>query len=191
MPSFISRDLNEYKVRVVPNYEDNWRSFLWDMFRHELIPYLWGADIVFDIRIKPPKHFDKAEIIKYEWRLYTKDDKEIVKFDEGVDHYGTIQFSNTKSQWSLSKRVPGDVIRLPDRQCRKLAAINLGCISSTDQFKLKMIFTGNDGNSSPDMVMAEFSIKDRDEVYLQMWWILVGAGVAFIAGLTGFLFGIR
>ncbi len=61
MPSFIIREWNGYKIRVVPNYADNWRSFLWDMFRHELIPYLWGADIIFDLRVKLPHHHDKKE----------------------------------------------------------------------------------------------------------------------------------
>ncbi len=191
MPSFISREWNGYKIRVIPNYEDKWRSFLWDTFRHELIPYLWGADISFDLKVKLPQHHDKTEIIKYEWRLYTRDDKEVLKFDEGIICEGIIQFSQTKSEWSFSKRVTGDVIRLPDRRRRKLAAINLGCISITDQYKLKMRFSDKNGTTSSDMVMAEFTIKDRDDVYLQMWWILVGAGVAVVAGIIGFMFGIR
>lgn len=51
-------------------------------------------------------------------------------------------------------------------------------------------FANKSGVTSDQMVMAEFAVKYRDDFYLQLLWILVGAGVAIVAGIIGYMLGI-
>jgi hypothetical protein len=164
---------------------DTLRNFLCVVLKHELIPYLWGADIRFDLGIRSLRNRDITGAIAYEWECVTDDESMIVS--KGI---GVFPFFHASPLTEVFKASPTGVIRTWQKYgFRQLEAINIGCISTTAHYKLRMTFTDEEGQVSEQMIMAEFSIKDRDDIYLRILQIGVSAVVAGVSGFVGYLIG--
>jgi len=180
MPAFIRCKWEDYRVAIIPSMSDKKRKALFIITKHELIPYLWGANIYFDLTVIPPKNYNSSRTIEYSWKLYKKEDKSPVKTSRG-----TFRFSEVKSP---RKPITGDIVRGWNGWHRngfiKFQAVNLGYISATDQYKVTMQFNSEDGTMSEELPMAEFTIRDRDEFYTQIMWALIGAGLTAFGGIV-------
>jgi hypothetical protein len=181
MPAFIKRNWNGYRIQLLPH--DTIRNFVFIVFKHEIIPYLWGADIHFDLGIVTPEKHNIAEELSYDWECRNESRQETIRKGKGI-----FQFSDTMP---LKKAIDGGTYRRSKTGFRKFKAISLEGISATDHYRIKMKFTDKHGISSEDMVTAEFTIKDRDDYYTQFLWLLVGGGIAIVAGVIGYILGVK
>lgn len=163
MPNFKSPKWNNNTIKVRPPETDFLRSA--DLLH--LIPYFWDTDISLDLMIQPsnPKSLKIEEEWEYRWELRNLDD-EIIK--NGI---GTINMN------------PKQVKR--NFWARKIRAIKLGYLKPGQQYVLYLyLIAGQFGRSEP-LKMVTYTIKDRDEYYIQLLILIIGIGFAFILWALG------
>jgi hypothetical protein len=161
MPHFLDTRWKGYTIQVRPN--DKLRRLIRKLFFHtDLLPYLYGSYILFDLIVIPPKCStiieEKLEII---WRIL---------FDDG-----TILEEN-----HLEVKIHGNK--------KQTLKIETGLIDKPAQYKfaLKVVKDGEDKNSEKWNTMVLFTIKDRDEFYAQSLYLLIGAIVGGIIAIIAF-----
>jgi hypothetical protein len=178
MPAFFMQDWNRYKVKIVPN--DSIRNFVRTLLlSHDILPYFYGP-ISFNLKITtPPKKDVSNQIIDYKWALCCSRDEKQIKFGEGK-----IQFTDIKP-YDTEKNKKGDMTRINKTVFSKIGAIDLGHMSILDQYKITMNFSDSAGITSEDMIMAEFTLKDRDEFSLNIVSILLAAFFGAAFGILG------
>jgi hypothetical protein len=86
MPAFIDQNFGDYLVKVTPN--DTTR-------RYDILPYFYSAYINFDLSLRiwnkrQLRNKLKNDTITYEWRLCSKDGKEVYHSDIGSSQYNKI-----------------------------------------------------------------------------------------------------
>lgn len=178
MPSFIMQNWNGYTMKIVP-HDFIRRNIRLLLMNHDIIPYFYGP-ICFDLKIAIPKGKNKSEkIIRYKWVFCCSKDESFMKSGEG-----NIEFTHAKP-YDPEKVKKGDVARLNKTLFRKVGAIDLGHVSIQDQYKVLVNFIDSAGDSSGDMIMAEFTLEDRDHYSLNMVSILFGALCGAFFGILG------
>jgi hypothetical protein len=158
MPTYKKIRWNNYVVRIFPEERDTLRSVF--SLIPLIIPYFWDTDINLDMAIDPPKNIQQIERrhLEYKWELYDLDNN-VVR--SGHDNY---EFQ------SFLKR-------------RKRRAIKIGYLKPQQGYRLNITVTDIYGSSSEPLQIASFTIKDRDEVYTQIFISLVTILMGIIIGL--------
>ena len=128
-----------------------------------LLPYFWDSEISFDLVVSVPKKRRRhSEFWKYEWSL-TDLDNHVLKNGKDV-----IELSRT----TIAK----DWVR-------KQRAIYIGNLHPNKEYKLSITFTDEQGGQSNPLQPATFTVKDRDEIYMQIFVALVVIFMGIIIGV--------
>lgn len=195
MPVFITQRWCEYDIKLTPR--DFVRNQIRELLaRRDVIPYFYGP-LSFDLAISFPRAKRKIladKEIKYEWVFCSsKDNKEIKAGEDVMPLASTKRFNlrNVKAGDITHYRYASNRYLLKHMAFRKIQAIDLGHVSILDQYKIEMRFTDQTGNVSELMIMLEFTLQDRDNFSLSIISILVGAGIAIVAGIIGYMLGMR
>jgi len=156
MPHFGKVKWEGYRIRV---FEAEW-----DIFRLlPILPYFWDTNINLDIIIDASKEIRQTTgtSLKYEWELLDLDDR-VVRNGQG--NYAPVagQFMS----W------------------RKHNAIKIGYLRPQQCYRLEITLTDSYGNTSAPLQIATFTIKDRDELYMQLFVALVGIIIGIILGFV-------
>lgn len=173
MPYFKQYSWGNYKVRITPN--DNDRYMLMNVFSgHAIMPYLYG-EINMDLLLKTSGD-EIRDPIYYEWQL--TNDGNVVNRDNG-----TFAFDNIKSYKKRKNRVFGDVLKYSKNEFRKYGAILLGNVSTVGQYQIKLLLQRP--NIEDKSIVLDFTVKDRDDFYLGLFQLIVGAVFGAIFGAGG------
>ncbi|MGD0355495.1 MAG: hypothetical protein ABSB31_08645 [Dehalococcoidia bacterium] len=163
MPIFKEQRWESYKIKVQSN---NWLRALLGFFSlHDVIPYLYGKDILFDLRIfKTDKKADTE--INYKWELASSaDEKTVLRHGQG----------------KLNVDYPYNV---------KHRAIEIIDLSICQQYKIKLRLANTKGTSD-FLTIAEFTLKDRDDFYVnRILPIVITTLFGLACGLIGWLLGV-
>jgi len=159
MPTRKSVQWNGYAIHISAERRDIPR---WLPFIGPIVPYFWDTDINLDMVVYPPKSIERTAetTLQYKWELHDSDDK-VVRGDE--------------DSYSLK----------PSFGKRKLRAIRIGHLKPQQCYRLSIILTDIYGATSEPLEIATFTIKDRDELYMQMFITIFAIIMALI---FGFLF---
>jgi hypothetical protein len=153
MPSYGAIKWNGYRVRIFAEEHDILRVL-------PIVPYFWDININLDMVADLPKGSQKmAEMsLGYKWELRDLDDK-VVR--SGQDTYEFKTFVNK----------------------RKHRAVKIGFLKPQQYYRLNIILIDIYGNTSEPLPIASFTIKDRDEVYTQIFLSLITISMGIVIGL--------
>jgi hypothetical protein len=132
-----------------------------DFFRLiPIVPYFWDSNINLDIVIEPPKkRSNDITAITYKWELLNLDEQ-IIKSDKDSYNFNRL-FMNVRKH------------------------IKLGYLKPQQNYRLNIILTDVYGATSPSMTIVSLTIKDRDEIYTQLFLsiitIILGIIIGFMA----------
>lgn len=157
MPTYKKIRWNEYEVSIFVEERDIFRMLL--SIIAPIAPYFWDTEINLDMAVDPPKNLEQiaGRTLDYKWELRDLDDKVI---RSGQGNY--------------------DIKSLAGR--RKHRAIKIGFLKPQQCYRLNIILTDIYGDTSEPLPIATFTIKDRDELYMQVL-------IALIAIVTGIILG--
>jgi hypothetical protein len=146
---------NGYKIRIFPYEYDIFRTIL-----GSIVPYFWDSDIKLDMAIDPPKNYNKKTdiLIQYKWELRDADDK-VVK--SGQDNY------ETKRAYR-----------------RKHHSIKIGFLKPQQCYRLFLCFADYKNSFSEPISKTSLTIKDRDEMYMQIFIALIAVVLAIVIGFV-------
>lgn len=163
MPLFTRPKWNGYEIHAKPTERDFFRSS--DICR--LLPYFWDSPICFDFSIYPYKvgRTNNDKSIDYEWELCGLDDKPI---KDGKDSIVIPHKSITTKKWTS-----------------KESAFYLGYLPPNQHYRLRVRVKDLLNNKSDWLVIAAFTVKDRDDYYIQMLILIVGIGFTTLLWLLG------
>lgn len=153
MPSSKKISWNNHKIRIFPSESDT-RSII------RLLPYFWDSEIVCDLVIKPPKKPLEDTKWLYQWELVDLDDNIIKAGEDIID--------------LIAKD-----IRKHD-EARKKRGIILGYLHPNKHYRLFLTTQDANGNSSEKNLAYTFTIKDRDEYYMQILILMIAITFAFL-----------
>jgi hypothetical protein len=155
MPRYGRIEWDGYRVRIFVEEHEILRSLL-----APIVPYFWDSNINLDMVANPPKNIQQTTrlSLRYKWELRDLDDK-VVR--SGQDSY---EFE------SFMRR-------------RKHGAIKIGFLKPQQCYRLNIILTDIYGNTSEPLQIASFTVKDRDEVYTQVFISLITITMGIIIGL--------
>lgn len=162
MPIFIDRYLLGYKVSMCPN--DRFRKFIHRFFPYDIVPYMYGSKLMLKLRIKPMTPISIEESIQFEWNLQSVD--------------GSIKFEPRRDAARIS----------PNKGYTTEFATDLLIVPTQYKLGIKII---KDGNKGQYETIGLFTINDRDKFYETFFWLLVGAFITIVAGIIGYLIGVR
>ena len=153
MPRYREVKWSGYKVRIFAEERDISRFF-------PIVPYFWDTNINFDMVVDLPKDMQQLPnmSLKYKWELRDLDDK-VVRSGQG----------SYEPQSFLDRR--------------KHRAIMIGFLKPQQCYRLNIILTDIYGTTSEPIQIASFTIKDRDEVYTQVFISLITIIMGIIIGL--------
>lgn len=142
-----------YRIRIFTEERDLFRLL-------PIVPFFWDTSINLDMVADPPKDVPQTTEVslKYRWELNDLDDK-LVR--SGQDSYEFKSF--------LSRR--------------KHHAIRIGFLRPQQCYRLNIILTDIYGTTSEPLQIASFTVKDRDEVYTQVFISLITILMGIIIGL--------
>jgi len=154
MPRYRELEWAGYTVRIAPPMRDLPRQL-------PLIPFFWDTDIHFDMIAESPKDIPETTelFLKYKWELRDLDDK-VIK--NGQDSY--------------------DFKSMGGR--RKHLAVNIGFLKPQQCYRLSIILTDIYGTSSESLPILTFTVKDRDELNMQVLVALIAIVMGIILGLV-------
>jgi len=149
---------NGYKVSIFVEERDTFR--LLASLIAPIVPYFWDTNINLDMAVAPPKNIEQIEgrSLQYKWELYDLNDKVI---RSGQDNY----------DFSL-------------RGKRKHRAIKIGYLKPQQCYRLNIILTDIYGSASEPLQFATFTVKDRDELYMQVLVALIAIVMGIILGFV-------
>jgi hypothetical protein len=158
MPTYKKIQWNGYKVSIFVEERDTLRSFL--SLMASILPYFWDTDINLDMMVSPPRNIQQIErrSLQYKWELRDLDDN-VVR--SGQDNYEFQSFLNR----------------------RKHRAIKIGFLKPQQGYRLNITITDIYGSISEPLQIASFTVKDRDEVYTQVFISLITILMGIIIGL--------
>ena len=158
MPTYKKIRWNEYTVRIFAEERDILRNLL--SIVASIVPYFWETDIKLDMTVEPPKTIEQisGRSLQYKWELRDLDNKMI---KSGQNSY----------EFSLSGR-------------RKHRAIEIGFLKPQQCYRLNIILTDIYGSTSEPLPIASFTIKDRDELNMQVLVALMAIVMGIILGLV-------
>ena len=194
MPRFITRQWNDYKIRLTQN--DNTRNTIREIIgRRDIIPYFYG-EIAFDLAVAVPRNKIKELAnteIEYEWQFVQSKDDVSIKSGKG-----TITLAS-KKVFNFRKAKAGDTTHygyygfawFKYKTFRKIQAIDLGHVSKLDQYKIVMRAFNKTETLIDNKVMLEFTLQDLDVHTMTILYLTIGAGIGIIAGIIGYMFGIH
>ncbi len=156
MPSTKSLKWAGYKISVLPTDSDI-RSYV------KLLPYFWDTEVTCDIELQVLNKNIHDAVWDYQWELADLDNN-ILKKD--------------KATLSIKGK---DIKRR--RSGKKKRAIYLGNLHPNKQYRLFIIFTNEYGERSARHLAYTFTIKDRDEYYMQLLILIIAIIFAFFFAL--------
>jgi hypothetical protein len=159
MPKYRKIQWNGYKVNIYVDEQDKFRLML--SIIAPIVPYFWDTDINLDITVEPPEDIEQiaGRSLQYNWELRDLDGKVI---RSGQDSY---EF----------KSLAGG---------RKHRAIKIGFLKPQQCYQLYATFTDIYGTTSEPLQIATFTIKDRDELYMQLFIAIIAIIMALILGFV-------
>ena len=154
MPRYRELEWEGYTIRIAPALRDLLRQL-------PLIPFFWDTDIHFDMIAESPKDIpETTELsLKYKWELRDLDDK-VIKNGQGSYDFK-----------SLGGR-------------RKHHALKIGFLKPQQCYRLNIILTDIYGTTSESLPIATFTVKDRDEVFTQIFVALIAIIMGIILGFV-------
>ncbi len=169
MPTFFKCVWNGQSIHTVPPKTDfrgipyiNPAGILF--FPLLLLPYFWDTNVCLDLRIRPPKGKTKDRIWTYHWELQDLD-KTSVNSGNGVAEISTREIR--KNGYAAKER-----------------AIDLEYLHPNKAYRLFITLKSEDGMPSPEMFVSSFTIKDRDEFYMQTFIALFVLSMGIIIGVV-------
>jgi hypothetical protein len=137
-------------------------------FFTDALPYFYGTNIQLTL-LAYRKNRKVAKNTEYEWILCGSDEQPVPQ-KTGKGNF----IINRTSKYSPS---------------RKLRAIDIGYLSKVMQYKVKMRLISESGESDY-ITIAEFTLKDRDEFYTQVFWpAFIATTIGLLLGVIGWLIG--
>jgi hypothetical protein len=124
-----------------------------------LLPYFWDTEIVIDMEVKPTKKKTTDDILKYQWELRDLDENII------------------KKGWG-EVNIPHSTI-LGKKPIHAERAITLGNLHPHRYYKIYITFSDS-MQTSERLLGGTLTVKDRDELYMQLVILLLGIGFAFV-----------
>jgi hypothetical protein len=194
MPRFITRQWNDYQIRLTPN--DTTRNLIREIIgRRDFIPYFYG-EIAFDLAVAIPRNKIKKLVnteIEYEWQFVQSKDDSLIKSSKGT------MILASKKVFDYRKAKAGDTTHygyygfawFKYKTFRKVQAIDLGYLSKLDQYKIVMRAFNKTETLIDNKVMLEFTLQDLDIHTMNVIYLVIGAGIGIIAGIIGYVFGIH
>ena len=158
MPHLKKIRWNDYKIQIQPAQRDK-RSLLFI----NLLPFFWDGEIRFDLVITPRSKMPD-DTWTYKWELRDLDNTVIKKGQDTIE----ISHMTLLKDW-----------------VRKELAISLGYLHPNKHYNLFITFTNGLGLQSDRLPMAAFTVKDRDEYYMQLLILLVALGFGFLMWILG------
>ena len=158
---------NDYTLRLF-NPEKNIRYLV------EWIPYFWDNEVAFDLYVQIPKY--KRHIEEdwaYHWELRDLDDQIVKQGIQTKQGDGEFRVSNQGIRRKLATWNSG-----------KTRAIVLGNLHPNRQYRIFLKVT-SPSEESREMQMASFTIKDRDELYMQLLILVFALGFSFLLWMLG------
>jgi hypothetical protein len=152
------------------------------MFTYDLLPYFYGSHILFNFGLSVNKHKKFEETFSYKWILSNADESEVYKEGEGSVLFASNLRRRQRSNMGIIKYARGS-----DNVYIKKGALDIGYLSVPKQYKLRMLIGTNGDVSTKETVMAEFTLKDRDDYYLNIMQLLIGAIFGAIFGVVASL----
>ena len=167
MPSLQHHEWEGHNIQVLPVTKDVRIFFL---PRLVLLPYFWDTEICFDLTTSLVKgSTDTDEMWDYDWELCDLDDKIVKKST------GTINILNKPvgKYWGLTSH----------STTHKDRAISLPLLHPHKEYILYITLSNSKGHSEREKY-ATFTVKDRDEVYMQLFIALVVIFMGILIGVT-------
>ena len=158
MPSYRKVEWNGYIVRLYPEERDVLRAVFFLV--PSIVPFFWDTSISLDMTITPPKNIRQIErsYVEYRWELHDLDNKVV---ESGRDTYEFQSYLKV----------------------RKHHAVRLGFLKPQQGYRLDVTLTDMYGTASNPLPSASFTVKDRDEVYTQVFISLITILMGIIIGL--------
>ena len=158
MPHLKTLSWSDYEISLKTPQNDK-RSLLCI----NILPYFWDSEIRFSLKVIPRiKTHD--DVLTYVWELKDLDNIVIKK---GQDIIELLHMTRLK-----------DFVR-------KELAISLGYLHPNKHYNLFVTFTNNLGLQSAPLLMASFTVKDRDEYYMQLFILLLAISFSFLLWFLG------
>jgi len=166
---FNSKVWGGYELRVSPSEFDLLRvlSLLPSPISMFTVPYFWDTDINLELLVKPTKDNKRASHRpwRYKWRLCDLD--------------GNI-LNNKQGDGEYDLKAP-----MVKRDKGGRSTLRLGYLKPYQHYDLRISFTDNEGQTSPQLSMATFTVKDRDEFQMLLFMGIVIIIVGIILGRWG------
>jgi len=133
------------------------------------IPYFWDSDVTFDLLVKitgEKRNLD--EDWDYEWQLCDSENKLLNPGVKDSVHVCNVGLRRKLRFWSSGKN----------------GAIKLGYLSPNRHYRLYLILR-NPYSGKDKYLAATFTIKDRDELYMQLLILIIALGFSFVLWVLG------
>lgn len=134
-----------------------------------VIPYFWDSEVTFDLLVnitKGERNLD--EYWDYEWQLCDLDDGLLKPVVRNQVHVCNIGLRRKLRKWSSGR----------------LGAVKLGYLSPNKHYRLYIKLTSPLGEQNK-YLGATFTIKDRDELYMQIFILIIALGFSFVLWMFG------
>jgi hypothetical protein len=181
MPDFKEFDWGAYKFRLLPN--DTLRKTIALCGLPDFLNYFNSSDIALDLRVSIPKCRDTKNIkdtINYEWVLFTKDDKQVINNSDKRVHFYNTEGNGT---FEISTSQPLKYDDGYQIMLFKSQAVNIGCLSRLEHYKVIMRFTNAKGDTSKYISMAQFTIMDKDKFRQAIFLTIFAVVATALAGI--------
>jgi len=157
MPQFSDRDFFGHQICLRPEDWLRKRTFV-PVLNMTMVPYFYGSDIYFILRIKPNKG-KTTKTLKYTWYLLKKDDKKPCNSGAGIAVVSSKEYK---------------------------AKLFLGHLSYTYEYKVDIEVSMN--SEMHKETMADFETTSRAIAEWKVFWFLVGVIVTIVVGFLTKLF---
>lgn len=132
-----------------------------------IIPYFWDSEVSFDLLVNiPPRGKNIDQYWDYEWELCDLEDKPIKPAIKDKVHVCNKGIRRKYRQWSSGKEL----------------AVKLGYLLPNKHYKLYVKLTNPIDGKDKKYLGATFTIKDRDEYYMQIFLILFSITMTLFFG---------
>jgi len=134
-----------------------------------VIPFFWDSEVTFDLLTKITKEKQNIdEYWDYEWQLCDLDDELLKPVVKDQVHVCNIGLRRKLRYWSSGK----------------LGAVKLGSLLPNRHYRLYIKLTSPLGEQNR-CLSATFTIKDRDELYMQLLILIIALGFSSALWMLG------